>query len=440
MKLAKQLFTQIITVALCAMSLTACSSSDPDDPTPTPPDGGTYRRSVLIYLAAQNSLGYAGAARLDSVEIAQGASQLSNTSDNVFLFIDDAKKPRLYRIYKYGKRTITDKILTWTYDANSSDPATLNYVISQIASRYPSESYGLVMWSHGNGWLPSTNKTNTLNPTSMRSIGIDVGSDGDMAADKDIFGRTGTQMDISDMAQAIEQSGVHLDYIFFDACLMQNIEVAYELKDVTDYVIGSTITTSAYGGYYTNLIPKALFAYPATDDNIALIATQYYYDSAENQSLKKYYGDMGSVISAVKTSALKELAQTSAQYIQKAFANKTTPSLKEVQAYSSSSIFNSPNYYDMGSAMYHFLSEADYQAWLAVAKKAVLVSRASSQFILTFYNNQAVTTDLTDPDHILGISMFVPQTLFNSYPYSPYNTYFKSTSWYSDAGWSQTGW
>ena len=80
-------------ISLCCI-LSSCS----DEESFSIPTYDTYRRSVVVYLAAQNSLGDIGASRLDSAEIVRGASKLTDPHDNVFLFIDDMKKPRLYRI------------------------------------------------------------------------------------------------------------------------------------------------------------------------------------------------------------------------------------------------------------------------------------------------------------------------------------------------------
>ena len=438
MKNFSKIFIPLI-LAMFTIAFNSCSDSSNDDsPTPDPP-GTTYRRSVIIYMAAQNSLGNVKASQLDSAEIVKGTARLTDNKDNVFFFLDDKDLPRLYRIYKYKKRTIIEKILTWTDDVCSSDPATLCSVLKTVSQKYPSLSYGLVLWSHGNGWIPATNEQNTLQNT-QRAFGIDVGPGGNMTTDQDSLGKTGAQMNIADMAQAIKQSGIHLDYLFFDACLMQNIEVAYELKDVTDYVVGSATSTSAYGGYYTNLIPQALFAYPANDNNVSLIADQYYYDACNNPDLKKYYNNFGNVNSVIKTANLDELAQATAQHILSVFGHKATPDLSDIQAYFSSDIFNMPDFFDMGSAMKKLLSTTDYQAWLNVASKCIITHHASPSFVVTYLNNEAITNDVSDTESVLGVSMFIPRQRFESYPYSPFNKYFRSTSWYTKAGWAETGW
>lgn len=442
--------TKILFLSLGILALASCSSNDDDKDSPD--EQQTYRRSVIIYLAAQNSLGYAepgwaSASYLDSLDIMKGVSKLSNTNDNIFLFIDDEKHPRLSRIYRYGGkgqlRTMTSLLKTWSLDICSSDPATLYEVLSYVNTNYPSESYGLVLWSHGSGWQLSTNVQNTLKDKfATKSFGIDVGFNGDMENDTNSRGRMGIQMDIADMATAIAKSGIYLDYIFFDACSMQDIEVAYELKDVTDYVIASATSTSAYGAYYTDLIPQALFAYPMNDANAMRIANQYFYDAVTNQSLHDYYGDMGNVNSVIKTSELENLAKVTGQYINKVITNRFSPDMEGVQRYSDNEYFYSPAHYDMGCALGHLLTDADYQAWRAEADKCILCHNASEKYLLYLLDDQEVYATLDDPDHMVGVSMFVPSDIYDDDTYEryPLNTQFQTTAWYTAANWKATGW
>ena len=443
-------FTSTLLFFACSMMMFAsCSGSSDSDSPDEPEQKETYRRSVIIYIAAQNSLGYiesgyTSASRLDSLEIMEGMKNYNSTRDNVFLFIDDDQRPRLSRIYRYGGggqlRTMVSLEKRWSLDVCSTDPATLHEVLSYVATNYPSESYGLILWSHGNGWVASTNVQNTLPAT--KSFGIDVGGGGDMENDTDARGRMGVQMDISDMATAISRSGIHLDYIFFDACEMQNIETAYELKDVASYVIGSATSTSAYGAYYTDLIPHGLFAYPMNDANAIHLASQYYFDATQNVSLKDYYGDLGNVNSVIKTSELEHFAAVTGQYINKAITNRTTMDMTDVQHYSDNVYYYSPAHYDMGCALGRILSAEDYQAWRAEADKCILSHNATEKFIQYHLNGQTYYGILDDPDHMVGVSMFIPDERYDAEKYKkyPFNKQFQSTALYKAANWAATGW
>ena len=84
-------------------------------------------------------------------------------------------------------------------------------------SLYKAESYGLIYWSHGEGWIPTP-------LPSTRWIGNDKTGGGHY-------------MNIEDL-KLVLQNAPHFDFIMFDACFMQSVEVAYELRDCCDYYIG----------------------------------------------------------------------------------------------------------------------------------------------------------------------------------------------------------
>lgn len=49
-----------------------------------------------------------------------------------------------------------------------------------------------------------------------------------------------------------------MEYILFDDCYMASVEVAYDLKEVTDYLIASPCEIMAYGMPYAEIGPHLL--------------------------------------------------------------------------------------------------------------------------------------------------------------------------------------
>ena len=140
--------------ALLALPL-ACACSSADSPAPAElPDTlsvTTARRTVLVYMAAQNSLGLYGNQRTDSAEIMAGRQSLA-AQDRLLLFMDDDAAPRLYRIGRDTSEPVLVK--RWTQDENSASADFFGRLLSFVRQYYPSEEYGLVMWAHATGWLP----------------------------------------------------------------------------------------------------------------------------------------------------------------------------------------------------------------------------------------------------------------------------------------------
>lgn len=416
MKVVKKL-TEFLLLSCFLLGIVSCQSDDENE--------GTVksRRTVIIYMAAQNSL--ADKVKSDSTEIVEGAIDYMSSEDNIVMFIDDADFPRIYRIYKEqsGKSFIAP-IYRYGYDANSADASILSDVLSRTKSCCPSESYGLVMWSHGNGWLPE----NVPNEGSQRSICIDVGSDGDMPSNTKADGTTGSQMNIKSMASAIQRSGIHFDYIFFDACNMQSLEVAWDLRETTNYMVACPTVTSSYGACYTDQIRNGFFAYPSDDNNIKRIADTYYYDVVDNPATKEHYGNSGCVISVIKMSALKDLAEATSVCLNIALKNPQILDLsKVVNGYHPYELSGYPDYFDPGVVFSKFVPSVEYNAWQSVLERCVIYKKASEKY----YIGTKIRTDVFDTidyEHCAFVSMFFPQ---NKYVMDVnYNTIIKDTDWY----------
>lgn len=393
-----------------------------DDFPPSPFDKG--RRTVLMYCAAQNSLGYQSYSRKscwfnDSLELAAG-SQFIREDDRLLVFVDDAYHPRLYH---FSANMPPQLVFQWGYDACSTHPGTFKEVLQRVKERFPADEYGLCMWSHADGWIPSSNTHYSMSPLSF---GIDVGSDGAMRTDKTSDNQTlGAQMNIPDMANAIMQSGLYFKYIFFDACLMQCVESGYELREATDYIIASPISIASAGAYYTHLLERGLFA-----DNPCDIA-QTYYEDVTSEELRSDYDDFGIVISALKTSELPALAKVVGEELKNVdFA--AYPNLEEAHAYNvyTSQYYYRPHYYDMRSALRSLLT-ADAFARVDNALSRALPFFAATQKYWVGPSNYAY-------NHInaldcCGLSMFFPQKEYADNAsrciYGNHNETYRATAW-----------
>jgi hypothetical protein len=96
-------------------------------------------------------------------------------------------------------------------------PATMLEFLNWAKTNYPADRYAFVVWNHGNGWRRSPDSQPT------RAVSYD-----------DEFG---TSIQTWQLAQALGSN--QFDILSWDASLMQMIEVAYEVQDHADYVVGS---------------------------------------------------------------------------------------------------------------------------------------------------------------------------------------------------------
>ena len=115
-------------------------------------------------------------------------------------------------------------------DTCMTEPDELLDFITWAKDAYPADRYMLVLWDHGGG--------------VSNGYGIDSLND---RSDTDEF----KFMRVSEIADAVSKSGVTFDVIGFDACLMQDIEIAKALEPCADYYLASEEVEGGYGWYYT---------------------------------------------------------------------------------------------------------------------------------------------------------------------------------------------
>ena len=233
-------------------------------------------------------------------------------------------------------RIKADTLLTIDKSRYATDPAVMREVLATVRNLYPDAHYGLVVSSHGTGWLPAGKYSSgsVVQMARRRQSASELpayryNADPDSPKVK-TFGAEvkqenstnySVEMTIQSMAKAIP---MHLDYLLFDACLMGGIEVAYELKDVADKIAFSPTEVLAQGFDYSNI------SYLLADEPSIEGFCKLYFDHYNSES-----GSMRSAtISVVRSSGLDALADVCADMFGKYRSSIDTLSLNSgIQRY-----------------------------------------------------------------------------------------------------------
>ena len=227
-------------------------------------------RTVLVYFAADNNL--SGSVEGDIAAMEEGLLHTDMHNGNLLVYVDKkGQSPQLLRLVQEGDSIRRELIEEYAIDHASATAERLHQVLRQVTDSYPSDRYGLVLWSHGTAWLPFDYKN------YLRSFGTDTGNH---------------FMSVNDLTAAL--SDYHFDFLLFDACYMASLEVAYALRHCTDYLIASPTEVLADGFPY-QLFMQDLFTPEA---NVVDIATQFY----------TYYQSSYGTVSVTKTEELADLA------------------------------------------------------------------------------------------------------------------------------------
>lgn len=358
--------------------LTSCDKSDE----PLLP-----HRTILVYMAANNSLGRDGYDRKDIDEMLQAvkAGALGKTDRLLVFRAAVSLNKSLVEIKRDG--TI-DTLRIYDKTANSVDSDFMLGVFQDAKSIAPNSEYGLIMWSHAMGW--TENGTTDLGPSLSPKT---WGEDGNRS------------MNITTLGRVLKASP--WDWIYFDCCFMGSVEVLYEIRNSVSHVVASATEVPLDGMPYDKNL-HLLFAQEADLEGAAQNTFEYY-DALSGQA-------------RTATIAVYDMSQI------ERLARATVPIYREAKIYSPSDFYNLPLdvrtthlFYDFGVYMRGIsisneLSPGLYENWLDAWQSAV-----------PYYRATPYLWDTVDLSQFTGISTFIPRSAA-MLTYCNYNT----TSWYKD--------
>ena len=225
---------------------------------------GQAKWTFMVYMAGDNNLD--GAALRDIAEMAQAGStkevnilvQLDRIEDNL---------TRRFRITQGGGFK-TDCIESFG-DTNTGDPQILYDFVKWAADNHPADRYALILWNHGSGWWedgrsraagPAEKKPRRqlfrhAFPREHRSICYDDTSGGDALDNREL------RVVLAGICALL---GRKIDLLGMDACLMNMVEVAWQLRDSVNVIVGSEIEEPFDGWPYTEILTR-LTAWPRQD-------------------------------------------------------------------------------------------------------------------------------------------------------------------------------
>lgn len=135
---------------------------------------------------------------------------------------------------------------------------TLSHFMRWAKQYFPAKKYILVLANHGGGYRPDEDMPESVtNSVSTRGVIYDDGFNNKLG-DK-------SHLTATSISRAISNADIHLTALYFDACLMNNLETICEVMDQTDYVLASSYLTPGMGGTYAPLI-NCLANYPNTEN------------------------------------------------------------------------------------------------------------------------------------------------------------------------------
>ena len=388
---------------MAVFCVAACGWCDPD---------GEDRQVLLIYFAGNNNLSSDGEADLSDIK----QSWLPSVRDKdkavmVFYHFADGV-PTLSRFYKNSSgETVEEIVKTYPTSTNSANVSTLETALADAANAWPSERRSLILWSHGSGFLPEgyyAKPQERMAPGDRKMEVIVDPYAGMVKADdgsKSFAEDNGSEMELVALSRAL--STHRYEFILFDACLMANVEVAYELRNCCDYILFSPTEILADGFPYEKMV-EPIFSYKAKDAliNIATAYMDHY------RALSGAY--CSATITLVETAGLDALAAACKPVFQNHQDRILTIDRSGVQPYFR---YNKHWFYDLDDFVQQVSSDSEYTQFTKALSGAVIFKDTTEEFLGI------------EMKHVSGLSIYIPRA-----EYTVLNSYYKTLAWNKATG------
>ncbi|MCQ2187336.1 MAG: clostripain-related cysteine peptidase [Bacteroidales bacterium] len=321
----------------------------------------------------------------------------------------------------YLGRPIRDTLMRMPAGTILTKAENMSSALEFVHSEFPSDSYGLILSSHGTGWLPagyydSENGGSSLAARARRPEGavpyverpspdgIDVKTFGQEIVN--VNGQLWSyEMSLPTLAAAFP---FKFDYMIMDACLMGGIETAYELRNATRYLCFSQTEILADGLPYKTLLGPLFKETPA---NIQNVCEEYYDMYAEKTGTYQ-----SATISMIDCTKLDLLAECCKDLFSRYRDAMNVIDRKNVQGFFR---FDKHWFYDLEDILTNAgMSVADQKALSTALKECVIYKAHTPSFMEDFEIKKNC-----------GLSMYLP-VAGNSY----LDSYYTGLEWNKATG------
>lgn len=414
-------------IAICAVAMLAACHKDDTEENEVKAD-----RTVLVYISGECSLWDFIDDDMDEMKI----GSLSIGNNNLLVYVDNATTGEIPWLARINKGQITDSVSFTEIakvmnldpaeslvkgDPYSSEAQVMEGVLRYAFQKFPSRNndYGLVLWGHGSGWLIKDSISYTA-MARQKAYGIDNGRN-----DKGYSADNGKWLNIPSMAKLLSKLP-HLSFIFCDCCNMMCLEVAYELRNVTDYLIGTPAEIPGVGAPYNTVVP-------------AMFEKTTFWKSIVDYYFKQRAGGFDVPLSVIQTNGMENLAnatktvlKNSASKIGEGYPN-TSGLIYYYYDSSSHQVF-----FDANDFILKYADTNEYNSWKQVLDKTVIYKKMATSWMINknswpnYYGNYFTVTE----EKYGGVSMFVPTYIQQTTD----NKYIQQMQWYKAAGYNEIGW
>ena len=263
-----RLIQSVIFILLLSFSMSSCEKEEPISTTPstrqteTPVDDLTdfetsdpiirpnNEQTVFMYLPWSTNLTSNFKQNITDLKKVVARNILKNERIIVFMCTKATEAFLFELVYEDGKE-VRKTYKNYKYPSPSYTTADgIAAILNDVETYAPAKRYAMIIGCHGLGWIPVSNAQSRSRFSATKRHW-----EYDNVPMTRLFGGLSPeyQTDLTTLAKGISDVGLKMEYILFDDCYMSGVEVAYDLKDVTEHLIASTSEVMAYGMPYAEI-------------------------------------------------------------------------------------------------------------------------------------------------------------------------------------------
>ena len=253
-------------MAILMLGFTACTNDSIDNPMPQPePEKELAEYTIMYYTCGAGDI---DASMFNLLRNFNNANPEVYEKVNVvvqfkYSTAENLSKSSLSSLGSEFCTTFGGKTLRWTVDptkdasleavdkenfygddnADITCADSLTNFINWAAKKCPAKKYMLIVADHGSGYIPVTDMPETAPKHTTRGLLADDGHNRKL-------------LTVHSLSSGIKNANVRLQTVYMLACMMNNMEYQFELKDLCDYVIASTYSMPGKGGALNVLVEQ----------------------------------------------------------------------------------------------------------------------------------------------------------------------------------------
>jgi hypothetical protein len=255
----------------------------------------------MVYLAGDNNLSDAGETDLSEMKKVGSTNDVNIIAE--FDRIGDEAHSKRYYVQQDNLQEVAD-----LGETDAGDPNVLKDFIDWAADNYPAERYALILWNHGGGWEPSSIDT-IAQEVGTKEYSRSEGTERSGTPLRRAFFRStmeqifslespeeraicsddgsGHSLDTVELGKvldlAVDILGQPIDLLGMDACLMSNLEVAYQAREYVKYIVASEENEPFDGWPYNNVLARVAAEPNITTEDFAAHIVDAYIKSYANR-------------------------------------------------------------------------------------------------------------------------------------------------------------